>query len=72
MSYGASGSGKSTLLQCINGLELIQAGSIRVDGTQVNDPKPTSTSFDRHRYCLSAIQCISSSNSSKMLRWHPG
>ncbi|PBC03694.1 amino acid ABC transporter ATP-binding protein [Mesorhizobium sp. WSM3860] len=36
---GASGSGKSTLLQCINGLEPVQAGSIRVDGTQVNDPR---------------------------------
>jgi len=36
---GASGSGKSTLLQCINGLEPVQAGSIRVDGTVVNDPR---------------------------------
>ena len=35
---GRSGSGKSTLLRCINGLEPIQAGVIRVDGTQVNDP----------------------------------
>ena len=33
---GASGSGKSTLLYCINGLEPIQAGSIRVDGTEVH------------------------------------
>jgi ABC-type polar amino acid transport system ATPase subunit len=29
---GGSGSGKSTLLMCINGLESIQKGSIRVDG----------------------------------------
>ncbi|UKY50456.1 amino acid ABC transporter ATP-binding protein [Streptomyces inhibens] len=29
---GASGSGKSTLLRCINGLEEISAGQIRVDG----------------------------------------
>jgi polar amino acid transport system ATP-binding protein len=36
---GRSGSGKSTLLRCINGLEPIQAGSISVDGVQVNDPK---------------------------------
>ena len=36
---GRSGSGKSTMLRCINGLEPIQAGVIRVDGTQVNDPK---------------------------------
>jgi len=33
---GASGSGKSTLLYCINGLEAIQAGSVRVDGTDVH------------------------------------
>ncbi|WP_439498597.1 amino acid ABC transporter ATP-binding protein [Bosea sp. (in: a-proteobacteria)] len=36
---GRSGSGKSTLLRCVNGLEPIQAGSISVDGVQVNDPK---------------------------------
>ena len=34
---GRSGSGKSTLLRCVNGLEVIQAGTIRVDGVQVND-----------------------------------
>lgn len=33
---GGSGSGKSTLLMCINGLEPIQQGSIRVDGTEVH------------------------------------
>jgi polar amino acid transport system ATP-binding protein len=33
---GASGSGKSTLLYCINGLEPIQKGTIRVDGTDVH------------------------------------
>jgi len=33
---GASGSGKSTLLYCINGLETIQKGSIRVDGVEVH------------------------------------
>ncbi|MCP8464024.1 amino acid ABC transporter ATP-binding protein [Pseudomonas sp. ZM23] len=33
---GGSGSGKSTLLMCINGLEPIQKGSIRVDGTEVH------------------------------------
>ena len=36
---GRSGSGKSTLLRCINGLEAVQAGSIIVDGVQVNDPQ---------------------------------
>ena len=33
---GASGSGKSTLLYCINALESIQAGSVKVDGTDVH------------------------------------
>lgn len=33
---GGSGSGKSTLLMCINGLENIQGGSIRVDGSEVH------------------------------------
>jgi len=36
---GGSGSGKSTLLMCINGLEAIQGGVIRVDGTDVHAPK---------------------------------
>ncbi len=34
---GGSGSGKSTLLMCINGLESIHKGSIRVDGIEVHD-----------------------------------
>ena len=33
---GGSGSGKSTLLTCINGLEPIDAGRIRIDGTEVH------------------------------------
>lgn len=33
---GASGSGKSTLLYCINGLEEIQKGFVKVDGTDVH------------------------------------
>ncbi|RVU51017.1 amino acid ABC transporter ATP-binding protein [Pseudomonas syringae pv. syringae] len=36
---GGSGSGKSTLLMCINGLEKIQGGSIKVDGIDVHSPK---------------------------------
>lgn len=35
---GPSGSGKSTLLQCINGLETISSGEIKVDETSVFDP----------------------------------
>jgi ABC-type polar amino acid transport system ATPase subunit len=33
---GGSGSGKSTLLTCINGLEPIDSGKIRLDGTEVH------------------------------------
>lgn len=36
---GSSGSGKSTLLYCINGLESIQDGAIRIDGTEVHSPR---------------------------------
>ena len=36
---GPSGCGKSTLLRCINGLEPIQSGSIRLGGEQITSPK---------------------------------
>ena len=36
---GPSGSGKSTVLRCINALTPINAGYIKVDGIEVNDPK---------------------------------
>ena len=32
---GASGSGKSTLLRCINGLEMVDAGLVRIDDIEV-------------------------------------
>lgn len=35
---GRSGSGKSTLLRCINGLESVDAGEVRVDGVAVHNP----------------------------------
>ncbi len=35
---GPSGSGKSTLVRCINALVPLSAGSIMVDGREVNDP----------------------------------
>jgi glutamate/aspartate transport system ATP-binding protein len=35
---GPSGSGKSTLIRCVNGLEPIQQGRIRVNGTALDDP----------------------------------
>jgi ABC-type polar amino acid transport system ATPase subunit len=33
---GSSGSGKSTLLRCLNGLETISSGRIRIGGTDLN------------------------------------
>ncbi len=36
---GPSGSGKSTLIRCVNALNDIQAGSILVEGQEVNDPR---------------------------------
>ncbi|SDF02859.1 amino acid ABC transporter ATP-binding protein [Limimaricola pyoseonensis] len=33
---GSSGSGKSTLIRCINGLETLSGGAIRVDGNDVS------------------------------------
>lgn len=36
---GASGSGKSTLLRCINLLEQIDDGEIKVDGKEISDPE---------------------------------
>ena len=36
---GPSGSGKSTLIRCINALQPISAGTIRVEGVDVSDPK---------------------------------
>jgi polar amino acid transport system ATP-binding protein len=36
---GPSGSGKSTLIRCINALNDIQAGSIKVEGLEVHDAK---------------------------------
>lgn len=35
---GPSGSGKSTLIRCINALNDIQGGSIKVEGQEVHDP----------------------------------
>src|SRR5207342_3300577 len=33
---GPSGCGKSTLLRCVNGLEPIQGGEVRIDGNRVS------------------------------------
>jgi len=42
---GRSGSGKSTLLRCINGLERIDAGEIRVEGKAVRTDMPDLRKF---------------------------
>lgn len=35
---GASGSGKSTLLRCMNGLEAVDNGEVRLDGVDIAEP----------------------------------
>lgn len=35
---GPSGCGKSTLLRCVNGLEAISAGEIRLEGDRITGP----------------------------------
>jgi polar amino acid transport system ATP-binding protein len=43
---GGSGSGKSTLLRCVNALEPVDAGTIKVEGQLVSGP---GVDVDRHR-----------------------
>lgn len=49
---GGSGSGKSTLLMCINGLEKINGGTIKVDGTDVFSH---STNLDKLRQKIGIV-----------------
>ena len=51
---GTSGSGKSTLLNCIGGLDVMDSGSIKVDGTEVFGMK-NKTLFDYRRDNLGFI-----------------
>ena len=44
---GPSGSGKSTLIRCVNALNDIQKGSIKVEGVEVNDPNLDKLSLRR-------------------------
>ena len=41
---GTSGSGKSTLLNCIGGLDEMDSGSVKVDGTEIFGMKPNALS----------------------------
>lgn len=41
---GTSGSGKSTLLNCIGGLDTMDSGSVKVDGTEIFGMKPNALS----------------------------
>lgn len=45
---GPSGSGKSTLLRSVNHLEVIDQGTILLDGVQVNRPDMKGLQFERH------------------------
>lgn len=47
---GTSGSGKSTLLNCIGGLDTIESGSIKVDGTEIAGMKADELSDYRREY----------------------
>lgn len=47
---GTSGSGKSTLLNCIGGLDTIESGSIKVDGTGIAGMKADELSDYRRDY----------------------
>lgn len=47
---GTSGSGKSTLLNCIGGLDTIESGSIKVDGTEIAGMKEDELSDYRRDY----------------------
>ncbi|UXN04621.1 MULTISPECIES: amino acid ABC transporter ATP-binding protein [unclassified Bartonella] len=49
---GGSGSGKSTMLMCINGLERINSGFIKIDGTSVFDK---STNIDKLRQKIGIV-----------------
>jgi ABC-type polar amino acid transport system ATPase subunit len=49
---GGSGSGKSTLLTCINGLEAIDSGRIKVDGVEVH---AKSTDLNRLRQKIGIV-----------------
>ena len=53
---GTSGSGKSTLLNCIGGLDTIESGSIKVDGTEIAGMKADELSDYRRDYRVYIFQ----------------
>ena len=55
---GPSGSGKSTMLRCINGIEAVDAGDVRFDGTRSRVPGSRSTGCaPRSGWCSSPSTC---------------
>ena len=50
MIQGTSGSGKSTLLNCIGGLDGIDSGSVKVDGTEIAGMQAEALSDYRRDY----------------------
>ena len=56
---GPSGSGKSTLCRCINRLERIQSGEIRIDGTVIpEEGKALAPPAGRRRHGLPVVQPV--------------
>ena len=49
---GTSGSGKSTLLNCIGGLDVVDSGSIQVDGQSKNKNKKADEGVWLPPFCL--------------------
>ena len=47
---GESGVGKSTLLNCIAGLDSVQAGTARIDGTEITTLDDTQRALFRRRH----------------------
>ena len=57
---GPSGCGKSTLLRCINGLETIEQGEIRIHGDRMTGPgRRRQCAAPRRRHRLPELQPVS-------------
>ena len=47
---GSSGGGKSTFLNCVGGLDLMDSGSVKIDGKEISGLKPAALSDYRRDY----------------------